>query len=211
MLSRIFLCTACAALLTAPTFAKDKTSPAAGETVACEGVYGADSSEDLVIETFGADNVTSGFVDGPEGSQYIATTVYPGDPEREMIFSWFDEDRMAQTSFIQLSPSQTGPHGVRLGMTPAEVEAINGQAFDIGGFWWDYGGSAPIDEGSLAGPMDGDCYVSIRFSPQDEIPASIDVTPVSGEVVVRSDLPLLAEIGTRVTSLSLGYALDPEE
>nr|WP_314261917.1 hypothetical protein [uncultured Devosia sp.] len=211
MLSRLFLCTACAALIAAPAFAKDKPAPSAVEPVVCEGVYGIDSSEDLLIDTFGEENVHTGFVDGPEGTQYIATTVYPGDPEREMIFSWFDEDRLEKPSFIELSPSQAGPHGVRLGMSVAEVEAINGQAFDIGGFWWDYGGSAPIEEGTLAGPQSGDCYVSVSFSPQDDIPASIDVTPVSGEVVVRSDLPLLAEIGTRVTSLSLGYALDPEE
>lgn len=211
MLSRIFLCTICAVAITTPAFAKDKPASAEVEPVACAGVYGSATTEDLIVETFGAENVTTGLVDGPEGSQYTATTVYPGDPQREMIFSWFDEENLEKISNIQLSPSQAGPHGVRLGMSAADVEAINGQPFDIGGFWWDYGGSASIDEGTLAGPMDGDCYVIITFSPQDDIPASIDVTPASGEVVVRSDLPLLAEIGTRVTGLSIGYALEPEE
>lgn len=207
MLSRLFLCTACAALIAAPAFAKDKPAPSAVEPVVCEGVYGIDSSEDLLIDTFGEENVHTGFVDGPEGTQYIATTVYPGDPEREMIFSWFDEDRLEKPSFIELSPSQAGPHGVRLGMSVAEVEAINGQAFDIGGFWWDYGGYANIETGALTN-LAGDCFLSLRFSPAEDYSQAIDPTAVSGEVQVPTDEPLLKALDVRVDTISLGYA-DP--
>ncbi|WEK03128.1 MAG: hypothetical protein P0Y65_13045 [Candidatus Devosia phytovorans] len=211
MLFRIFLCTACAVAMATPALAKDKSAAAVAEPISCSGAFGADSSEDMLIETFGADNVTTGLVDGPEGTQYIATTVYPRDPEREMVFSWFDEDRLEKLSAVELAPSQSGPGGIRLGMSVADVQAINEEPFNIGGFWWDYGGYALLETGTLAGPLDGDCYVSLRFSPEDEIPTAIDITSVVGEVQVSSEDPLLAEIGTRVTSLSLGYALDPIE
>ncbi|NGP17389.1 hypothetical protein [Devosia aurantiaca] len=206
MLARLSLValTAFAALAT-PAFAK--TKPAAQpEQVTCEGVFGPDSSEKLVKETFGAENVVTGMVPGPEGTEMLATTVFGDDPDRKMEFGWFDEENFARLSYVELSPSQTAPGGVRIGMTPAEVEKLNGTPFIIGGFWWDYGGYAQIENGKLANADDATCYLSLRFSPADEYSPAIDVTPVSGEVQVPSDEGLLEILDTRLEVLSLGYA-----
>jgi len=91
-------------------------------------------------------------------------------------------------------------------MSVAEVEALNGSPFNVGGFWWDYGGYANIEEGTLAGELDGGCYLSIRFSPKDEYSPKLDITPVLGEVQVPSNEPLLETLDTRVQVLSIGYA-----
>ena len=206
MLSRLFLCTACVVLVATPTFAKDKTKPAdAAAPVACSGVYGADTSEQQLIDTFGAENVVTGPVDGPEGSTYTATTVFPDQPTRTMVFSWFDEEARKDASNIRLAPTQAGPFGVRAGMTVAEVEAINGEPFTLSGFWWDYGGSAGFDSGKLSG-VDGDCYVNLRFTAPDETPSAIDVTPISGDIEVPSSEGLLEVLDVRVEQVSLGYA-----
>ena len=204
MLSRLFLCTACVVLVATPAFAKDK-SGAKPEQVACQGVYGAGTSEALVIETFGAENVVTGPVDGPEGSTYVATTVFPDDPQRTMVFSWFDEEARTDASNIELSPSQTGPGGVRVGMTVAEVQDINGEPFTLSGFWWDYGGYAGFDSGNLAG-VEGDCYVNLRFAAPDEVSDAIDTTPISGDIEVPSSEGLLEVLGVTVEQVSLGYA-----
>lgn len=209
MLDRIFLCTICLALVGTPAFAKEKSKPApAAEPVACSGVFGVDSSEALLIETYGEDNVVTGQVDGPEGSSYLASTVFPDDPDRKMEFIWFDEDARTQLSGVELAPSQSGPGGVRIGMTPAEVQAINGQAFTMGGFWWDLGGYAGFETGALAGPLPGECYLSLRFSPDNEYSGALDLTPVTGDVLVSSEDALLAILDTRVTSVSIGYAFE---
>ena len=206
MLSRLFLCTACVVLVATPTFAKDKTKPAdAAAPVACSGVYSADTSEQRLIDTFGAENVVTGPVDGPEGSTYVATTVFPDDPQRTMVFSWFDEEARTDASNIELSPSQTGPGGVRVGMTVAEVQDINGEPFTISGFWWDYGGYAGFDSGNLAG-VAGDCYVNLRFAAPDEVSGAIDTTPISGDIQVPSSEGLLEVLGVTVEQVSLGYA-----
>lgn len=207
MLARLSLIALCTALVITTPMAKDKvkTDTAATDQVACSGAYGADSTEALLIETFGADNVVTGEVPGPEGSSYIGTTVFPGDPDREMVFSWFDEENRTGLSDVRLSPSQAGPGGVRIGMTVAEVAAINEEPFTIGGFWWDYGGYAGFDSGKLSG-LEGDCYLSLRFSPEDDISPAIDVTPISGEVQIPSDEGLLEVVDTRVQVMSLGYA-----
>lgn len=206
MPARLSLAIAAAALLAAtplaatPLAAKDKPAP-----LACAGVYGPDSSEALVIETFGAENVVTGMVYGPEGSELLATTVFGDDDNRAIEFFWFDEDNRTHLSDVRLAPGQVGPGGVRIGMSVAQVAALNGEPFSVGGFWWDYGGYANMESGALAGQREGGCYLSIRFAPADDYPEDLDVTAVSGEVQVSSDDPLLETLDTRVQVLSLGY------
>lgn len=205
MTARLSLLALCAALAITPAFAKDKSSaPVAHSDVACDGVFGPQSSEALLIQTFGADNVVTGQVPGPEGMEMLATTLFPNDPEKTMQIGWWDEADRERLAYVELSPSQVGPLGVRVGMTPAEVEALNGEPFLIGGFWWDYGGYANIESGKLTN-LPGGCYLSLRFSPKDEYPADTDVTAISGEVQVPSGEPLLVQLDTRVQVISLSY------
>lgn len=199
MRAYLSLIAVCVVLATGPAFAKEKTK------FACDGVFGPDSSEALLIETYGADNVVTGQTDGPEGSEILTTTVFPNDPGRALVFSWFDEVNRTGLSYVDLSPSISGPFGLRIGMTVAEVEAINGEPFRIGGFWWDYGGYAMINGGKLLNEGDG-CFTSLRFAPADKDFGNLDVSSVSGEVSVPSSDPLLAKIDTRVQVLSISYA-----
>lgn len=201
MLARLPLLALCAALAAIPVQAKDQ---AAAETVSCTGIFGPESSEAQLISAYGAENVVTGDVPGPEGSTNFATTVFPDDPDRVMEFGWFDEENRTGLSYVALSPTQTGPHGVHIGMSVAEAEAANGESFNIGGFWWDYGGYAQIDTGNLAGDSNG-CYISLRFSPDDEALGDQDLTAITGEVSVPSSEPLLAKVDTRVQSVDLSY------
>lgn len=201
MRARFSLVALCVVLAAGPTLAKDKTE------FACDGVFGADSSEALLIKTYGADNVVTGETDGAEGTTMLTTTVFPNDPQRTMVFSWWDEDKRTGLSFADLPPSAKGPEGVRVGMTVAEVEAINGEPFSVGGFWWDYGGYAMINSGKLANVDDErGCYTSLRFAPADKDYGDLDVSTVSGEVTIPSSDPLLAKLDTRVQVLSISHA-----
>ena len=89
------------------------------EAVTCSGVFGPESSEALVRQTFGTDNVTTGIVPGPEGTEMLATTVFPDDPDRAMQFGWFDEENRAYLSYVELAPGQISPGFVRLCMCVA--------------------------------------------------------------------------------------------
>lgn len=203
MIARISLLALSLAVAVAPAMAKDKEK-AVPQAISCDGVFGPKSSDALVRETFGDENVETGTVYGVEGIELQATTVYPDDPERVMQFSWWDEEKLEYLSSVELAPSQETPAGVKIGMSVAEVEAINGAPFTIGGFWWDYGGGAVFEKGALANPETG-CGFWIRFAPKDEYPESVDVTPVSGEVTVPSSEPLLETLDVRVQSINLGY------
>jgi hypothetical protein len=199
MLARLSFALLCACLVATPALAKDKTA------FSCTGVFGPDSSEALLIKTYGADNVVTGMVPGVEGEDMLATTVFPNDPDKTMQFGWQDEEKRQTVSFVDLPPSIDGPGGVHVGMPVADVLAINGKPFNIGGFWWDYGGYAQIDQGTLANADDAACFLSLRFSPSDDYPQDLDVSSVSGEVTIPSDEPLLEKLDTRLSVVSVSY------
>lgn len=193
----------------APAAAKDKLKTAESETVTCEGVFGRQSSDALLRQTFGDENVETGTVYGVEGIELLATTVFPDDPQRRMQFTWWDDDKLEYLGSVELAPSQQTPEGVKIGQTVAEVEAINGAPFTINGFWWDYGGGAMFEKGALVS-LDEGCGFWLRFAPKEDYPESLDTTPVAGEVEVPSSEPLLKTLDVRVQSISLGYPW-PEE
>jgi hypothetical protein len=45
----------------------------------------------------------------------------------------------------------------------------------------------------------------VRFLPQADIPADLDVSTISGEVEIESGDPLLSRLDTRVTDINIGY------
>jgi hypothetical protein len=183
---------------------------ALGDEVACTGPLGAGSSEAALIEAYGKDNVTTGEVDGPEGSRMLATTVFPDDPDRRFEVFWWDEESRSVLATFSVPARDTAPGGLRLGMTPAEVAALNGGPFDMSGFDWDYGGYANLGEDSPLLELPGGCYPSIRFAPTKEVPEGTNINAIEGDVQVPSTEPLLDTLDARVSELWLNYPV-PEE
>lgn len=179
-------------------------SAMAADPVACEGVFASDSSEARLVEAFGRDNVVTGDVDGPEGTTMLATTVYPDDPARALQFTWWDEETNALIANVRLPPEADGPGGVRTGMSVGEVEALNGEPFELTGFFWDYGGYAGFQSGRLA-EIAGGCMLSLSFTPMKDDLTEAQSEAVSGDMMLNSDLPVLGEIDTRLVTINFGY------
>ncbi|MBK8082585.1 MAG: hypothetical protein IPK28_01460 [Devosia sp.] len=179
-------------------------APASAAEIACDGPFAADSSEARLVETFGGENVVTGEVPGPEGSTLIATTVFPGDPQRQMEFGWWDEQAFERLAYVTVPPVDTAPGGLRVGMSVREVEALNGGPFEMTGFWWDYGGYAGFEGGEL-GDIPGGCHVSVSFQPTADIPGDLDVEPIAGDRTVVSGEPLLETVDARIASITVGY------
>nr|WP_295883415.1 hypothetical protein [uncultured Devosia sp.] len=178
-------------------------TPTLAEEIACEGAFAIDSSEARLIELYGADNVVTGIVPGPEGSEMLATTVFPGNAKKTLQFVWWDEDALSGPSYIELPPKAVAPGGLRAGMSLAQVEAINGEPFTLLGFGWDYGGSAGFESGALSG-LPGDCMLSLNFD-YGTAPEGVDTLPAMGDKELSSDDPLLAQMQVRLGSISVGY------
>src|SRR5215217_4415356 len=99
-------------------------TPTMAEEIACEGAFAIDSSAARLIEVYGAGNVVTGTVPGPEGTEMLATTVFPGDDKKSLQFVWWDEENLTDPAYIELSSAMTAPGGVRIGMTLGEIEAL---------------------------------------------------------------------------------------
>src|SRR5690606_20936567 len=54
-----------------PSAAKDKVESAPAEQFLCEGLFGADTTEARLRAHFGADNVVTGTIYGPEGIEML--------------------------------------------------------------------------------------------------------------------------------------------
>jgi hypothetical protein len=178
-------------------------SPSLAEEIACEGAFAIDSSEARLIELYGADNVVTGMVPGPEGSEMLATTVFPDNPKKTLQFVWWDESNLSDPSYIELPDKAVAPGGLRAGMSLAEVEAINGEPFTLLGFGWDYGGSAGFESGALSG-LPGDCMLSLSFE-YGTSPEGVDTLPAMGDKELSSDDPLLAQMQIELDAISVGY------
>jgi hypothetical protein len=179
-------------------------SPALAEEIACTDAFAIDSSEQRLIDIYGAENVETGTVPGPEGTEMLATRVFPGDPQRQLEFVWWDEENLAEPSFIDLGTKLVGPGGVHVGMRLDELEAVNEGPFSLYGFGWDYGGSAGFETGPLS-ELEGNCRINVRLAPRI-YPDGLDLSSVMGDRQISSDDPLLDQIDVRVDSVSIGYA-----
>lgn len=178
-------------------------TPALAEQVVCEGAFAIDSSEARLIALYGAENVVTDIVPGPEGSEMLATTVFPDNPDKTLQFVWWDEDGLTSPSYIELPATMTAPGGVRIGQSLAEVEALNGESFTLLGFGWDYAGSAGFETGALS-DLPGGCHLNLLFEP-GEAPVGVDTMPAMGDKELSSDDPLLAQMPVTVYAMSLGY------
>ena len=104
-------------------------------TVACSGPFAKDSSHLKLAIKYDSRNLTFGEVDGPEGSKIPGTILFPNDPKRRLEVIWAKEGARSETSVIAINGKSqwTAPKGMRLGLTLAAVEKLNGKPFKVRG------------------------------------------------------------------------------
>ena len=184
-------------------------APALATEYGCEGIFAENTTLAAIKAEFGKENVVTGEVPGPEGEIFTATTIYPGDPEREMQVRWWDEKNLTYFAGVTLGAGDIGPGGVKAGMPIEEVEAINGEPFGLMGFFWDYGGGAGFTSGQLS-VLPGGCHLGLRLSPTiDQLPEDVSLA-ISGDVELRSDMPVVRAAKVAVYQVDLLYPY-PEE
>jgi hypothetical protein len=184
-------------------------APVLAEEIGCDGVFNQNATLADFEAAFGKANVVTGEVPGPEGTTMIATTIYPNDPPRTVQARWWDEQNVKYFAGLTVAKGDTGPFGVRVGMPIEEVQAINGEAFTLSGFFWDYGGSAGFDSGKL-GNLPGGCFLNLHFNPTlDPLPEAIS-NAISGEQELRSDQKEILAAKVVVDEINLSFPYPPE-
>jgi hypothetical protein len=185
-----------------PAAAAAAAAAAPARSVACSGQFAKDSSHMKLAQAFGSQNVTWDDIEGPGGSKIKATVVFPSDPKRRLEVMWSQADSRTDTQLIAINGQSTwgAPKGLKLGMTLAAVEKLNGKPFRLNGFDKDTGGTVQSwDEGALA-ELPGGCKVSLRFEPDPKISpevrkdVAVDRQFSSSDTAMKKAVPKVVEI-----------------
>lgn len=172
----------------------------------CTGAFAKDSSHARLEQVFGRENVTFDSIPGPEGSEEKASVVFAKDPKRTVLVSWYDERRRQRPSTIAVYRESlwATANRVRVGMPIAAVEKLNGKAFVLSGFEWDYGGTVVDSKGGvLATPLSG-CRLMVRFEPGPNPPARAS-TAVAGDKRFSSANPNLRAVKPVIYNINLSH------
>jgi hypothetical protein len=137
----------------------------------------------LGLKTVIGTNMIPAELDGPEGTKLEGLKVYPNTDREFHIILEQDGDEKYAIEAVIIGKAWTFENGLKVGMTMAEVEKINGKPFKMTGYGWDLGGYGLFEKGALEGK------VTVRFDTQAEnIPERL-----MGDVQISSnDKDLLA-------------------
>ena len=177
--------------------------------VACSGAFAKDSNHAKLAAAFGNANVTWGEVDGPESTKLNASILFPRDPKRRLEVLWTHEESRSDTQIIAINGQSTwtAPKGLKLGLTVAALEKLNGKPFMMKGFKGDNGGLVTSWENGALDKLPGGCRVGVRFAPDPKAPA-----PAQGETDVLtsesdylSNAPAMKTISPKISEILIGY------
>lgn len=162
---------------------------------------------------FGKANLRHETMPGAEGiGSHPVLIVFPDDPQRrlELVMAEGDPDSPIQLLRVQGSESLWhSAGGIRLGMTLAQLVALNGAPLNFYGLSWDYGGSVQDwHGGKLANPVGSPVFHGVVLAARDD---DTDGLPL-GDSVFRSDDPRWPAKGERlvVRELTVSWPRDGE-
>jgi len=177
--------------------------------VTCSGAFAKESNHVKLATAFGNNNVTWTQVDGPDATKLNATVLFPRDPKRRLEVLWSNEEARSDTQIIAINGQSTwtAPKGLKLGLTVAALEKLNGKPFTMKGFKGDNGGLVASWDGGALDKLPGGCRVGVRFAPDPKAPA-----PAQGETDVLvsdkdflSSAPALKPLSPKISEILVGY------
>ena len=175
---------------------------AAPYVVSCSGVFGRDSSQVKLAMAFRSRNVTFTQVDAASGRKTMASVVFAKDPKRRLEVWWSKPSNRSDTHLIVINGTSewTAPGEVRLGLTLAELQRLNGKPFKLSGF--DKGNVATLSNwnGGTLASLAGGCRIGVSLRAASTAATSaIGALPAdrefsSADAALRSVNPTVSEI-----------------
>jgi hypothetical protein len=183
--------------------ASASASPAAattGHALTCTGPVSGRDTFASVERRFGEDAARETLA-GPEGDDYEALVLWPGDPARRIELVARDNAGTLASATIA-EGSRWTVDGIGPGTGLAALVAANGGPFRFYGFGWDYGGLVSDWRGGALGKRSDGCFLAVELAARDNIdlPAS-----VSGDGEIPSDYPALKLLGVHVGRMTISY------
>ena len=173
--------------------------------IACSGAFARDSHHLKLTMTYDPKNVDFGEVDAGPGKS-MASIIYPHDPKRRLEVWWADMDKRKDLYLIAISglSTWTGPGGLRLGISLADLEKLNRKPFKLRGF--DRDKTAPVsdwDQGALAA-LPGGCKAGVFLTAETKAPPEV-LGALSADSEFSSADDAVRAVRPSVTEILIGY------
>jgi hypothetical protein len=148
-------------------------------------------------------------IPGAEGETAKAVVLYPDDPSRRLVITFWDDAQTAVQS-VTAGPEATawaGPLGLHPGTPLAEVVKANIHNFSFTGLGWDYGGYIVNFWNGRLTTLPGGCAAQVRLG----VPAGAKVPrAVEGEHELNTTMAPVKAAGLRLDTVSIGWPLPPD-
>lgn len=185
---------------------KPKMAAAPATAIACSGVFAKDSTHLKLAVKYDSRNIVYTDVDGPDGSKIKASVLYPNDPKRRLEVLWNNDAARSDTSVIAINGQSqwSAPKGLKLGMTLAALEKVNGRPFKLSGVGPDGTASIAGWEGGALASLPGGCKIGGRLTIGAKTPAEARGA-VEGDKELMSNDASLKALKPTVGELLIGY------
>ena len=159
----------------------------------------------LLARTFAGTALREAPVEVGEGETRQGILVYPDDPQRRLRIAWGNQPGLQQATWLMVDGESRwrGYQDIGLATDLRTLERLNGRAFILAGFDWDYGGTV-LDwrGGQLAPTATERCRLIVRLEPSPGAPRDL-VDQVVGDRDFPSDHPAMRALNPLVYQLIL--------
>jgi len=158
-------------------------------------------TESKLEDIYGVGNVARIEVDLGGGFTEPGTALFPADPERELHILWSSAkpNRVPRVLHVKGKAWKTA-EGIGLGTKLSQLEVLNGNAFTLSGFGWDYSGAVVSwDSGRLGELLQTRGRVQLWLQP----PTGVKPGKLVGDKDFRSSNPAMRKLDPRVYALTV--------
>ena len=179
---------------------------ATSHVIACSGLFAKDTSHLKLAMTFEAKNITFADVDAEGGTKVPASVLFPTDPKRRLEVWWSNPAERSGLYLIDIhgKSTWTAPGGMKLGLTLAQLEKLNGKPFKLKGF--DKSGVAAVsdwDGGALA-TLPGGCKSGVNLTPDPKATPDA-ISALTADKDYSSSDPDMRAVKPTVSEVLIGY------
>lgn len=160
------------------------------------GPITAATTEEMLVELFGEENVRHDTIWFAEGHTETGTILFPGTPN-EVEIVWNEEGAPSILRLSKPGADWITATGLKVGSSLQEVESVNLRPFQFYGFGWDFGGAVIDWKGGRMTPA---LMLTLAPANMDDLGNKF-----WGEVILSSDDPELQAANIVVSVLMISF------